>query len=268
MRNSISLKLLLFLIIGALNEESTNTQSVIKVTYKEETSYPDGFANRYRTGIKSIVVDGIAYDKNKPLTIEKGQTIEIIFSENNPPKSLRLFFGYVEEWKIGDKNNNKIKSIDFSNFDDSQVTNIDYLFYGCTALEEINFENFQTKGVGNLNHVFENCKSLKSLDLTNIKLIEDGIQQMTQLFYGCSSLEFINMTSFNGKNVNNAELFLRGTKSLKKLILYNAEVSDIFKEELLKSLDKNQNMSVCHDDNKIIDDKDGCATPNAGSPMK
>ena len=265
MRNSISLKLLLFLIIGALNEESTNTQSVIKVTYKEETSYPNGFANRYRTGIKSIVVDGIAYDKNKPITIEKGQTIEIIFSENNPPKSLRLFFGYVEEWKIGDKNNNKIQSIDFSNFDDSQVTNIDYLFYGCSALEEINFENFQTKGVGNLNHVFENCKSLKSLDLTNIKLIEDGIQQMTQLFYGCSSLEFINMTSFNGKNVNNAELFLRGTKSLKKLILYNAEVSDIFKEELLKPLDENQNMVVCHEDNKIIDDKDGCAAPNAES---
>ena len=41
MRNSISLKLLLFLIIGALNEGSTNTQSVIKVTYKEETSYPE-----------------------------------------------------------------------------------------------------------------------------------------------------------------------------------------------------------------------------------
>ena len=99
MRNSISLKLLLFLIIGALNEESTNTQSVIKVTYKEETSYPDGFANRYRTGIKSIVVDGIAYDKNKPLTIEKGQTIEIIFSENNPQNHYDYFLVMLKNGK-------------------------------------------------------------------------------------------------------------------------------------------------------------------------
>ena len=191
-------------------------QSVIKVKYKEAASYTNGFTNDYRTGIESIVVGEKTYGPNAELNIKDGQTIEIIFSESNPPKSLRLFFGYVEEWELGDKNSNKIQSIDFSNFDDFQVTNIDYLFSGFSALEKINFENFQTKGVGNLNHVFENCKSLTSIDLSNIKEIDDGIQQMIHLFYGCSSLEVINMTSFNGENVDNAELLMA-----KMLIMQN-----------------------------------------------
>ena len=124
MRNFIDLKLLLFFIIDALNEESANnmefgnreiyiprnleTKSVIKVTYKEAASYPNGFANDFRTGIDSIVVDGTTYGPNAELNIKDGQTIEIIFSESNPPKSLRLFFGYVEEWEFGDKNSQLI----------------------------------------------------------------------------------------------------------------------------------------------------------------
>ena len=96
------------------------------------------------------------------------------------------------------------------------------MFSGCSALEKINFENFQTNGVGNLNHVFENCKSLTSIDLSNIEVSDEGIKQMIHLFYGCSSLEVINMTSFNGQNVDNAELFLKGVSNLKMLILYGS----------------------------------------------
>ena len=244
------------------------TKSVIKVTYKEEASYPNGFANDFRTGIDSIVVDGTTYGPEEELNIQAGQTIEIIFSESNPPKSLRLFFGYVEEWELGDKNSNKIQSIDFSNFDDSQVTNIDYLFSGCSALEKINFENFQTKGVGNLNHVFENCKSLTSIDLSNIEVSDEGIKQMIHLFYGCSSLEVINMTSFNGENVDNAELFLKGASNLTKLILYGAKVNENFIEELMDAIGKNQNLAVCQDEGKIIEGEDGCAVQSTtGSQM-
>lgn len=111
MKNYIHLKLLLFFIIGVLIEESTNNmefgnreiyiprnlqdQSAIKVKYKEEASYPNGFTNDYRTSIESIVVEGTSYGPEEELNIQAGQTIEIIFSKDNPPTLLRLFFGYV-----------------------------------------------------------------------------------------------------------------------------------------------------------------------------
>ena len=90
---------------------------------------------------------------------------------------------------------------------------------------------------------------------------------MIHLFYGCSSLEVINMTQFNGENVDNAELFLKGVSNLKMLILYCSQLNDNILEELKDAIGKIENLAVCQDETQIIEGVDGCdIQPGTGSP--
>ena len=62
---------------------------------------------------------------------------------------------------------NQITEIDLTNFDSSQVQNMDYMFDGCTSLKTIKFGNFQTSKLKIMEYVFQNCEQLESLDLSS-----------------------------------------------------------------------------------------------------
>jgi len=60
-----------------------------------------------------------------------------------------------------------ITEIDFSNFNTSNVDNMNYMFYGCSSLISLNLSNFDTSNVDNMNYMFYGCSSLTSLNLSN-----------------------------------------------------------------------------------------------------
>ena len=41
------------------------------------------------------------------------------------------------------------------------------MFYGCNSLISLDLSNFDISNVENMNYMFYECKSLKSLDITN-----------------------------------------------------------------------------------------------------
>jgi surface protein len=43
------------------------------------------------------------------------------------------------------------------------ITNMSYMFSGCSSLKEINLSSFNTNQVTNMNRMFYNCSSLKNL---------------------------------------------------------------------------------------------------------
>ena len=47
-----------------------------------------------------------------------------------------------------------LKSIDFSNFDSSLVTNMSQVFELCESLESINFSNIDTSSLENMEYMF------------------------------------------------------------------------------------------------------------------
>ncbi|TYV67284.1 BspA family leucine-rich repeat surface protein [Listeria monocytogenes] len=60
-----------------------------------------------------------------------------------------------------------LTSLDLSNFDTNQVTNMNGMFYGTSSLTSLDLSNFDTSQVTNMNNMFSNTSSLTSLDLSN-----------------------------------------------------------------------------------------------------
>ena len=55
-----------------------------------------------------------------------------------------------------------INQIDFSKFDSSDVTDMQYMFANCISLQNINLNNLNTDNVENTENMFYNCRSLTS----------------------------------------------------------------------------------------------------------
>ncbi|WP_374285065.1 MucBP domain-containing protein [Lactococcus sp.] len=87
------------------------------------------------TQIKKIVMDG-------PLKI-KGS-------------AYAMFMGFTE-----------VTSIDLSQLDTSEVTDMSYMFDGCYKLQKIDITNFKTPLVERMTFMFAYCTALQSIDLSN-----------------------------------------------------------------------------------------------------
>ena len=61
----------------------------------------------------------------------------------------------------------KGSSLDVSNLDISQVTNMKYMFYFCSELTSLDLSSFNTSKVTNMRDCFYNCKKLTRLDIRN-----------------------------------------------------------------------------------------------------
>ena len=67
-----------------------------------------------------------------------------------------------------------------------QLTNINYLFYGCSSLTNIDLSNFNTENVTNMRNMFYGCISLTNIDLANFNT--QNVSYMSGMFSGCSAL--------------------------------------------------------------------------------
>ena len=77
-----------------------------------------------------------------------------------------------------------ITEIDLSNFDTSNVTDMNNMFYNCSLLSSLNLSNFNTSKVTNMAYTFYNCTLLSSLNLLNFNTSK--VTNMNSMFYGCS----------------------------------------------------------------------------------
>ena len=78
-------------------------------------------------------------------------------------------------------------SLDLSNFNTQNVTNMVYMFGCCNSLISLDLSNFNTQNVFFFSNMFSDCESLISLDLSNFN------PQMTMnsdLLSNCNSLNY------------------------------------------------------------------------------
>ena len=92
-----------------------------------------------------------------------------------------------------------IISIDLSQFNTEEVTDMSLMFLLCSNLENINFDNFKTSKVTNMEGMFENCVSLKSLNLSMFDT--SNVVRMNAMFACCISLNELNISNFNTEKV-------------------------------------------------------------------
>ena len=91
-----------------------------------------------------------------------------------------------------------IIEIDLSNFDASNVINMNGMFKYCINLKKITFGDINTSLVENMNELFYNCINLTIIDRLDFDTI--SVKTMIRMFRNCESLLSIN-AEFNPQNV-------------------------------------------------------------------
>lgn len=95
----------------------------------------------------------------------------------------------------------KVRSVVFANsFADARPRSTNRWFSRMKNLESIvEIKNLNTSNVVTMGRMFYNCSSLKSLDLSTFNTA--NVINMWCMFYGCSGLESLNVSSFDTKKV-------------------------------------------------------------------
>ena len=71
------------------------------------------------------------------------------------------------------------------------------MFNECKSLKSIDLSNFNTQNVTNMNDMFRECKSLKSIDLSNFNT--QNVTNMSDMFKGCIFLQKENIITKDNK---------------------------------------------------------------------
>ena len=96
------------------------------------------------------------------------------------------------------------------------LKNISKIFSGCVKLKVCILPNFSgTRLMEDMSNMFSGCSSLESLDFSSFNT--SRVINMSYMFYGCSSLKELNVSNFNTKNVTNMSYMFCGCSSLKEL---------------------------------------------------
>ena len=121
-----------------------------------------------------------------------------------------------------------LTSLDVSNFNTAEVKSMTYMFNNCSTLTSLNLSNFNTAKVTDMNSMFYNCNKLTSLDLTSFNTAE--VTNMSNMFRSCFALTSLDLSSFNTAKVTNMSNMFRLCKALTSLDISNfntAEVTDM-----------------------------------------
>ena len=118
-----------------------------------------------------------------------------------------------------------LKSLDLTNFNTAKVTNMGNMFEGCSALTSLDLTKFNTANVTDMSFMFKGCSALKSLDLTNFNTA--NVTNMSNMFKGCSALTSLGLTNFNTAKVTEMGNMFNGCSALKSLDLTNFNTANV-----------------------------------------
>lgn len=108
-----------------------------------------------------------------------------------------------------------LTKLDASNFDTSNVTNMQSMFNGCSSLSKLNLNTWNTNKVTTMYRMFYNCKSIINLDLSGFTT--RSVTDMYQMFQNCSALKELNISNFDLSKVTRSDNFITGDASLIKI---------------------------------------------------
>ena len=93
----------------------------------------------------------------------------------------------------------KLKTIDLSEFDTSQVTSMYEAFYQCSNLTSIDLTNVNTSKVTDMDMMFKECTNLTSLDVSNFDT--SNVTSMASMFLGNWNLTSLDVSNFDTSKV-------------------------------------------------------------------
>ena len=195
----------LFFIICSIIIGTNQTSSKIKLII-EGNENPQLLHNSFYTNPSKVFVNGFERsDCSKTCNLQAGQNNEVILQFDFQLTSWENMFQYL----------NKIKEVDLSLCDASQVNSMVQMFQGCTGLQKVLFGNIDVSSITSMFFAFENCNSLVSLDFSN--MVFSNLRIMLRTFQGCSNLEEINLKNIKLTSLTDMGSAFQGCSSLKSI---------------------------------------------------
>ena len=132
----------------------------------------------------------------------------------------------------------KLASLNLSNFNTANTSQVESIFQDCENLQSIKFSpNFTIAKVNNINRMFSGCSNLTALDLSKFNTRQ--VKWMIGTFMDCSSLTKLDLSSFDTANVIDMNGLFNDCSNLKELDLRSFVIDpNIDKGYMLDGLDK------------------------------
>ena len=90
----------------------------------------------------------------------------------------------------------ELKNLDLSDWDTSNISNMDFMFAACSKLKEIKgINNLKTNKVVSMQGIFYLCNELEYLDLSN--WTTTNVTNMNYMFNECNRLKYLNLLNFS-----------------------------------------------------------------------
>ena len=132
------------------------------------------------------------------------------------PASCRLFFGGM----------NSLVGIDCMwDLDTSVVTDMGYMFYGCSGLASLDLSPLDTSNVTDMGYMFYGCSGLASLDLS--PLDTSNVTDMGWMFYDCSGLASLDLSPLDTSSVLDMSSMFEACSRLTSLDLSPLKTSNV-----------------------------------------
>ena len=112
-----------------------------------------------------------------------------------------------------------LTTLDLSRFTTAKVTNMGYMFNGCKALTTLDLSSFTTGEVMDMSNMFQGCSALTTLNLNSFKT--EKVTRMNSMFDGCSALKTLDLSNFNTEAVTDMNFMFYGCSALELLTLGN-----------------------------------------------
>ena len=204
---------------------SNNINQIIKGTFNVEDIY------------KNIAIFNQLVDDDGFEVYINNEKVDIIKSYKIRYKYFKQHGKGIYEFKIIFKNNisnltrffedcSDLISLNLSNFDTSNITNMELMFNDCHKLKRIDGLNqLSTCQVTNMGGLFQKCYEIESLDLSNFDT--SNVTDIGEMFYKCYKLEYINgLNNFNTHKISIMSNMFYNCKELENLDLSNFYTSN------------------------------------------
>ena len=123
--------------------------------------------------------------------------------------------------------NTSIIQINLSNFDTSEVTTMEKMFYNCIKLIEFNLKYNNLSNLNSMNGIFDNCITLSNISFENIEFIE--LTSINNIFTELPNLSNIYLSDLNFTRLTSMESAFSNinTNVILNISLNNIDISNV-----------------------------------------
>ena len=151
------------------------------------------------------------------------ETVDFTGSDTSKTIDFACIFAAEYAWN---GKTNKIKKLDLSMLDTSNVVRMTQLFWGCTNLEYVNVTGWDTSNVTEMGSLFDCCLNLKKIDgLQNWNT--SNVYEMYTMFQCCQKLEKLDLSKWNTSKLQTAYSMFNYCQNLQSLNVSTWDVSKV-----------------------------------------